>query len=468
MSDEELYDQALKLSNKIQECLEREIRAERFSKTVVPCVRLEVEFSYDTSEIGERTTSNFDKTHLRLTRPAVIQSFEQLPEYKRLTETAESIVGDEYAVKFAFIPNIVDAILRGIENQKPYDENIKKSINIWIGDILAHALHWNLSVWTRGVRIKADIGEEIVELGHGLSIRRPNSSEFGYVLPDDEQTRFAPNIDDMLDNVPDAILELSLETSRGTGACAEVKNRIDTLLTCLRLFRLGSIYAIKVQADPESFTQPRPIPRLAPFRRVSPHTYDIGQDDLNRLRRFIDQTEKWLSTARTRKNTSSEAEIAIERYRDALLAEESATYIEHSIASAVMCLEALYSLQTDELKYRMSLRTSAILRHFAFDPQIVYKIMGCAYDIRSIFAHGQLLSEAKKAKFNRCGSAQEIADNVLEYARILILTYLAVIYSTKVWKKGFIDRIDRSIVDAKGDETISNAAMIISAMTIIH
>jgi len=48
------------------------------------------------------------------------------------------------------------------------------------------------------------------------------------------------------------------------------------------------------------------------------------------------------------------------------------------------------------------------------------------------------------------------------------LTYLAIIYSTKARKKGFIDRIDRSIVDAITDETISDTATLISAMTPVH
>jgi len=475
MDEDEIHKQASDLSKKIQESLASEIEAKQLSVVEIPYVKFEVDFNYDASEIGMRTTTDFNKT-LLVPKPGLIGSFEHLPEHKRLLETTKNKVEEERAINFLHTleHTIVRKMLQGVENQTPYAEDVKKSISIWIDDLLANPLHWEVPVWIRGVRINDDIGEEAVELGHGLSIRRPNSSDFGYELPSDEQTRYAPNIDDILSNVPDAILELSLETSfRGAGADTEVENRLDSLLTCLRLYELGSIYAIKRETRPESFMQSIPIPRLASWRPSPPHKYDIGRNDINRLRRFIDTTEKWLSVARTRKNVSSKVEIAIERYGDALLAKESATYVEHSIASSVMCLEALYLPEMFELKLRLSQRVATVLRHFSFDPWKVYNVTKCAYDIRSKFVHGQMLTEREKEKYKKCGStdifsAQKIANSVLEYARISILTYLAIIYSTKARKKGFIDRIDRSIVDAITDETISDTATLISAMTPVH
>jgi Apea-like HEPN len=473
MSDYRIYDQALELSKKIHECLHNEIEAGRFSTNVTHYVKFGTEFNY-TSGIGVTQTSYFDKQGIVLERLSELtNSFEHLPAYKNLlSEMVQSSVSKEDPAELLrdnFIPRILPVIYNDIENKTPSTENVERVVNTLIGDLFGNPLHWDISVWIKGLRIKDDIGNKNVELGRGLSLRRPNPDDFAYEFPVFLQPHYAPNFDDILSNVPDAVLEWHIETNaRQNNGYSEVKNRIEKLLVCLSLFKLGSIYAIKTEIHPESFTQKTGIPRLAPFRRVTPYVYEIGLNDISQLKMFIDQTEKWVS-ARARRNTNSTAEIAIERYRDALLAIESVIHIEHSIASAVMALEALHLSGDDELSHRLSERVSTVLRHFGFDAQAVYTVVKCAYNIRSSFVHGNLLSEKKKINFKAgCGSAQKIADNVLEYVRILILAYLAVTHSTQLAKEGYINHIDDAIIDARCDAEISNASLRVSAITPIR
>jgi hypothetical protein len=476
MPDNRIFVQALELSKKIQECLKNEFEAGRLPEAQVEFVKFKPDFDYQAAEIGVRESGYFDKKILTA-KYELITSFKRLTEHTNLLETAKSIVDPARVsatnLLHVFEYQVTRDILRSIENQTSCEEDVKNTIGIWIGDLLGEPLHWDVSAWIRGVRIKDDIGEKIAEIGHGLSIRRPNSSDFAYGMPVDDQPRFAPNIDDILNNVPDAVLRLSVTSVRGAGAYEQVKNRIRQLLTYLLLYKLGSVYTIRVEAVPQSFMTPIGIPRLAPFRKVTRRPYYVGQYEATQINKFIDQIEKWLSTVTEKRSAKTEIEIAIERYCDATLAKESVASVEHSIASAVMCLEALYSQEPDELKYRMSLRVSTVLRHYAFDPQVACKVLKCAYDIRSKYAHGRQLSEKEKAEYKPCGSthkmsAEKIASNVLEYSRISILTYLAVAHSTNVAKKGFVDRIDRAIVSARGDETISNAAILVSAITTIR
>jgi hypothetical protein len=321
MSENRIYTLAFDLSKKMHECLHNEIEAGRFSRIATRYVKFEV-ISYDYERgIAFPSSSFFAKKAFVLKRLRELQSsFEQLPAYKHfLSEMIQSNVSKEDAVKFLqrdFIPNIMPVIMADIENETLNKENVERSINKLLGDLLGYDLRWDVSIWIKGIRIKDDIGEKTVELGRGLSLRRPNPSDFAYELLEGLRPYLAPNIFDTVSNVPDAILELHLGNVRRSDGYTEVKKRIERPLECLSLYKLGAIYAIKTELRPESFTQKTEISRLASFRHVSPHTYDIGLEDISRLKLLIDQIEKWLSTTRSRKNERSAADIAIERYRD--------------------------------------------------------------------------------------------------------------------------------------------------------
>ncbi|MBT9147686.1 MAG: hypothetical protein DDT32_01451 [Syntrophomonadaceae bacterium] len=80
-----------------------------------------------------------------------------------------------------------------------------------------------------------------------------------------------------------------------------------------------------------------------------------------------------------------------------------------------------------------------MLRLFDFRPLEVYNALDQAYDIRSTFIHGsQIKSEEHK-------STTELANRVLEYARISLLIFLQL--KSLVDKDNFVSKIDNALLD---------------------
>lgn len=228
VSENRIYAEAFELLEKIHECLHNEIEAGRFSRNATRYVGFETQYDYACG-IGVTQTAYFDKQGIVLERlSALTKAFEQLPAYKNLlSEMMQSSVINEDPAEFlrgTFIPSILPVISEDIENKTLNKENMERAVTTLIGDLFSKSLRWDVSVWIKGIRIKEDIGKKTIELGRGLSLRRPTPNDFAYEFPDFLQSHYAPNFNDILSNVPDAVLEWHLETNaRQNNGYSQVK-----------------------------------------------------------------------------------------------------------------------------------------------------------------------------------------------------------------------------------------------------
>jgi hypothetical protein len=188
-------------------------------------------------------------------------------------------------------------------------------------------------------------------------------------------------------------------------------------------------------------------------------TYLVTQEDVPKLKKFWQTMikvipENFIEFGITK---TDHLAIAYKRYSDALLENG---LLERRIANGVMGLEALLLKpgEIQELSYRLGVRVAKLFGLLGHDPHEIRKVIGDAYRVRSLFAHGGQLSYERRRKLEaKYKDVKNILLSVLEYLRILIITMIL----SRRGKSEFIDLVDDSLVDKKREEflnsTISSA-----------
>jgi hypothetical protein len=146
--------------------------------------------------------------------------------------------------------------------------------------------------------------------------------------------------------------------------------------------------------------------------------------------------------------------IAFDRYKDALI---QGGIEERKIAYAMMGLEALFfksSGELQELDYRLRMRMAKVLGNIEYDPIQVKNAVKEAYNIRSIFSHGGLLSYKQKNRYNEKyqGGVTHLTKTILDFLRESIILSITI----KMEKEEWIDLIDNSLIDKESDQKLSN------------
>ena len=142
--------------------------------------------------------------------------------------------------------------------------------------------------------------------------------------------------------------------------------------------------------------------------------------------------------------------IAHDRYKEALF---DAIVFENRIATAMMGLEALFLLETQELSYRLGTRVSKIMSFLKRNPFEVRDFMKTAYSIRSTFAHGSVLTHKEKKRLEgRYKDMGRILTAILDYLRLgILLSFL-----TDLSKEELLFLIDDSLIDNKKSIELQN------------
>lgn len=321
-----------------------------------------------------------------------------------------------------FVQRLTERILEGLG-----DEILVDYVTTFIGDLEKIPVEWKLKIWVQGIWLESG-GYKIC---NGLNIRRPMPSDLEIERPFDLVYMFPPI---SFDKIPSAILEFTCRTKEQP----EIYDEIETILNCLRLFRLGSVFSVRTEMDPKSILRFGGIMTYAPPYACT-WKYHFTERDIPKLKDLIERVK----TSLPKRNLQTKPEeidpvvISIQRYNDALLKPES---MESRITSGITCLEALYlkGKERTELSHRLSQRVSALLRLFNFKPLQVYNTLKQAYDIRSSFIHGsQVEPEGHE-------SIAKLARKILEYARVSLLVFLQI--KNFIDKTELISEIDNSLL----------------------
>ena len=321
------------------------------------------------------------------------------------------------------------------------EETLVDYITTFITDLEKSPIEWKLKIWINGIWLEKDE----YEIHSGLKIRKLMPSDLEIARPlnlasiEEAIESFdmvPPFLAYRFEKIPTSVLELADRFQDEV----EIGEEIETVLNCLRLFKLGSVFSVKAEMEPKS------ILRLGgasfPGLMAAPiYKYCIREQDVPILRDFIREIKPVLPRENSRSilGKIEPISISLQRYKDALLKPES---IESRITSAITCFEALYlkAEERAELSHRLGERAAALLGIFNFPPLEVYNTIKRAYNIRSAFIHGS------QTETSELESAGRLARKTLEYARVSLLLFLQLRRSIE--KNELISKMDNSLLNA--------------------
>ncbi len=224
-------------------------------------------------------------------------------------------------------------------------------------------------------------------------------------------------------------------------------------IVILRLFKVGSVKSIQSKKYSEHLAQGLETSYSNVSTAIS-NVMLIKEDEEQALRHFWQSIENYIpkSFVEYSFSDSNFSDIAHRRYIDALLKADTE---EFRIANTMMGLESIF-LKDDgelqELSYRLRLRVAKIMSNFGYDPFETSKIIKDAYQVRSSFVHGGLLSYKNKKKLvEKYKSMNNLIEKLLDFLRLSIITSITV----NVSKEELIDTIDDSFLDSKSQERLA-------------
>ena len=240
---------------------------------------------------------------------------------------------------------------------------------------------------------------------------------------------------------PTAILTLEI-LGRGP---RQVQNKVQLIISILRLYRVGSIKHISYKMYTKSiidfgFGSVGTIEVLAPSEK-----YVIKNEDVAQFKEFfnlmIDHVPKNFDEFTD--SDVNHLSTAYKRYCDFLLGSNSD---EKKITNLVMGLESLFLKveEKQELSFRLKMRIAKMLSNFGFNPKEVKKIIAKAYDLRSLYVHGGHISYKERTELEeKFDNVSQFIKTLSNYLRISILIFILIGIS----KIEFLDKIDYSFID---------------------
>jgi len=336
-----------------------------------------------------------------------------------------------------FISKLVREYLNQLEEGQKIDDSIAQQVVIcFLKELKGEPLAYFAKVILQGVRLVS----EKINISSDAVLQQPREEDTWLESP------FPPLLPE-----PPTLAEPSeltvMEIEMVTTHERELQEKIEQISKFLRLFKIGGvkvIYAFIHSKAPsmipiETFplnTLPSPTPY---------YTYTITQEDEEKLKNFWQEIKGLipilLNSAQTKEQNLGYLVVANTFYEDALLREGR---IEERIARAVMGLEALLLEDEQELAYRLSLRAAKLLGLLGFEATDVQNRIKVAYNLRSKYVHGTLLSQEEvQSRLRKISSPEDFLYSILNYLRLLIITLLL----SKIPKKCLLSLLDNSFID---------------------
>jgi len=306
------------------------------------------------------------------------------------------------------------------------DEDLIETLTTFVADLHSAPMNIDVIAWIDGLWLstpRISISEVVLRRPEPKDLETERNLEL-LVYPEHR----------LMFGTPPAIAAFSV---RGASA-QDAQRGVGSLMSALRLYRLGSVRATEYSLRPKS------IYRFGgtfggSFNLGSPYKYELGVVDEEQLTEFIRQIRTVVPNEYDSPiAATSPANVAFRRYTDAVLGRGDA---QERITSGITCLEALFlkSKERAELSYRLSQRVAALLRLIGLNALSVQGQVHQAYDIRSTYIHGGALDTDKTQ------SAEELCRRVLDYARMAVVIFLQL--SEKTDKNEIINRLDDGCLD---------------------
>ncbi len=230
-----------------------------------------------------------------------------------------------------------------------------------------------------------------------------------------------------------------------------LQNEIEKGVSVLRLFRVGAVQHLSFTTGTDSVLNYGTVASTS-RKTIKADKYLLARKDVKTLKMFwskVKGIELPISIPGEQKEPN-ELTIAYDRYSDSL----EGGVIEKRISSAVMGLEALFlgeePKERGEPRYKLRLRVSKLLSLLGHNPSEVMYKMRDAYDIRSTYVHGNLISKKNRRKYeNSYRDLNEFSKTIMDYLRASIVALLK-----RPRKTTLIQKLDDSFLDSNQEEDI--------------
>jgi len=236
----------------------------------------------------------------------------------------------------------------------------------------------------------------------------------------------------------------------------DVQDQLDRILAGLRLYRVCSACLLSVSIDSDAIMGFAGLgmlhsrgPKPAMVKGV------IRESDIKHLVPFMKRALSLLPVAASRREDTDPRIIALHRYSDALF--DNGVY-DRRVLGAIMALEAvmLGSDETQELGFKLSVRTARLLSYFGNDPGETQTCLKLAYRIRSKYVHGGLSSPKDKRKVVAAfGNEVDFTHKVFNIVRKVLL----IMFLVPVAKGEFIENLDSILIGEEPGEFEEKLAM---------
>lgn len=365
-----------------------------------------------------------------------------------------------------FINVVTDLILNETDLK---EEKINSLIINFLKDVCDHPFRCSATVELSGIVIESEKIELITD-ETSFTLRQPNVEDLQkkYLIYPYLETDL-PSYNSFL--LPSAIVEFELQGNDSVEVQEEIHNKIQKIITILRLFEVSSIAYISYSRSSGAVSLKRKVGgRISTIKDIDIlKKMQIGASKHHELLNFFKNISSIISSEVYELNSLSKdmahLTLAYRHYCESLL---SRTRLEEKITGAVIGLEALLLAENQEISFRFWVRGAKILSSLGYVPLEVKNNLKTAYNIRSIFVHGDDLELDKQLrKLNE--NYQEPKDflvEILDYLRTLIIAmiflskeddFVKISKGVKSFeKKKFLGIVDDSLIDRETDNQLNN------------
>lgn len=413
--------------------LDRYQKEDKLKRTVVAVQKINVDqiglqeegvsMSWQTQLIAK---SIWDLAQMhKFVQDEIVESKEFKPIIAELGKFSGSDVHQATAHVHGFAKNCVEPLA------KITDEDLNDQIDRLFIEIERPPRIWTVNLWYRGFYLdqpKVDINKDIL-IRQTIKEDLHREEEIGWndLFPKPEHTSTVVVIKKIFDNEPD-IYEFMEKVSHA-----------------LLLYKLGSVQPTYTLLETKTLYG-RPKVGFPASSAASSYKYKITPKDKVGINSMIElildksKSQNIFSNAPDPKNYIA---IAIKRYKNALF--KSDTY-EEKLANLVSSLEAIYSSDSVELRFRLSQRIAILLSHYGFATHDTFDDVKVSYDIRSKYSHGDFIKNPK----GKYKDLDALTNRIANYTRIAILTSTQLIGIKS--KAEIVGMIDEGMIDKNNHE----------------
>lgn len=399
-------------------------------------------------------TEFFNKNSWRRVLPGIAGALTATGEYKNaISLFAEPLVdqgGGEQVAGFYLLQQFIERVASAqLEAPNTIENAIQSEVELFVKEVFQEPVSYIGIVELSGLIIETE-PIEVVNEDFYFVVRQ--------VYAEDLETERSL---DMLVYSPNNhwnSTESILEIHRDTLAPRSVQDAKEKAVALLRLYDVGSVHSIKTHYNSDSYNMmAKSVCIDSPTMRGT-QEYTLTDGDRDNFCQFWEAIYSILPSNFYDNITQPDfLSIAYSRYSESLMAGGG---IDRKLASAVMGLESLLSVNESEIRYKLQKRTAKLFWALGFKALDVNDLINETYNIRSKYVHGEHFSSSKMqtviSKISGVEDQNDLLKNTQNLLRICIVFFILRSgelkpLKIKDLKDELVSLLDKALIDASSD-----------------